>query len=305
MNQIWMILYGSILLLFIFLFVWKILTHFNKKLDSITLFQTAALWSLSFLLGLLLVHLFKAQPQNLGWAYRLGLFGLGGLATWGLFRLDWVRRDLFHAEKDSFANEFIFMGLVGCGMVVLMSIAPILVGMATRLEMQQWFQGATFWDAGLCVLLPFLLAKITDSISQIPYHTLENRWTYPMTKVPMEWSEPISARINFEMVPNAASEYRFWTSTIQTGVEVPATQTLGDVFCICVQGRQEDGRLPILEDLQAPHGERPLYWLSFRLKQFGHPLLLTAPYLNPKDSIQSLGLRPDEVIRVERIPFEA
>jgi hypothetical protein len=309
MNEIWVLVYASSWVCFLFLFGWKILKSTDKKIDTIA--PIVGIWLLSFLVGIMITHLVKPQPYLISWVYRVGLFTFGSLAVWGLYELDWARRDTFDSERDGFEKEFIFIGLVSCGTALLMSVSPTLVGFATKTEMQHWFPQNTFWDAGLCSILPFLMVKMVDSLTQIPYpdFVLQNQWvcskeTLETAKTWKDKNNEKNTLIYFEIEPSALSEYRFFHSRVTGGVNFASKQTLADFFCGFVRKRYAEGELPLLQDFDKG---TPIFWLSFRLKYPWYHLktwFQTPHYLKPSDTIESLQIPSASVICVERVSFK-
>jgi Type VI secretion system, TssN len=313
MSPLLTLIYIGIAILFGFMFVWQLIQNRGKKPDFMTAIQCFAIWSLAFLAGCMLIDSFKTQPEHLDWVLRLVFLTFGCISTWGVFKLEWAVRDRFDAEKDSFEIEFAFISVVSSISVLLFSVAPTWVNIATKAKMMELLPSEQIWDAGLCGILPFLIIKVGDWASQIPYRDVENRWAYPIEPLNYEfWEWHELMQVNFEISRSLRTEYQLFQKPLKylmnPWILAPKAQQMGDIFRVLVQERRKRRDLSLIQDIGTEYRGQAPFWLLFRVKRIWYrpnTWSRKVRYVNPNLSVEENEIQQGDVIRVERMPHFA
>jgi hypothetical protein len=307
------LIYIGIAILFGFLFVWQLNQNRDQKPDWMTAIQMIAIGSLSFLAGCIVIDRFKNQPEHMDWVIRLVFLTFGCISTWGVFKLDWAVRNRFDAEKDCFEIEFAFISVVSSVSVLLFSVAPTWVNIVPNAKLVELLPAEHFWDVGLCGILPFLMIKVGDWASQIPYKDVENRWAYPIEPLNYEfWDWYDLMQINFEISQSLRTEYRLvqkpFNYVMNPWILAPKAQQVGAIFRVLVQERRKRRDLALIQDVGTEYrGEAP-FWMLFRIKRIWYrPSTWSRKvrYVNPNLSVVENEIQQGDVIRVERVPHFA
>lgn len=316
MSQLLTLIYISIAVLFGFMFVWQVTQDRQKNLDWMTALQSIAIWSLSFLAGCMLIDSFKApgsSTEHLGWLLRLVFLIFGIITTWGVFNLEWAVRDRFDPEKDGFDAELMFIGFVSCISVLLFSIAPTLVNKVPNAKMLQLLGDEHLWDAGFCVMLPFLMVKVGDWATQIPYRDVENRWSYPIEALNYEfWEWYDLMQINFEISQSLRTEYTLFQKPLKylmnPWILAPKAQQVGDIFRVLVQERRKRRDIAMIQDVGTEYRGQAPFWMLFRVKRIWYrpnTWFRKIRFVNPNLSVIENELQQGDIIRIERMPHFA
>jgi hypothetical protein len=313
MSQLLTLIYIGIAILFGFMFVWQLHQNRGKKPDFMTAIQSFAIGSLSFLAGCILIDRFKTQPEHLGWVVRIVFLMFGIISTWGVFKLDWAVRDRFDAEKDRFEIEFAYISVVSSVSVLLFSVAPTWVNIAKADVVLRLLGDENFWDAGLCGILPFLMVKVGDWASQMPYKDVENRWAYPNEPLNSEfWEWHDLMQVNFEISQSLRTEYRLFQKPLKylmnPWILAPKSQQIGDIFRILVQERRKRRDLALIQDVGTEYRGQAPFWMLFRIKRIWYKpntWSRKVRYVNPNLSVVENEIQQGDVIRVERMPHFA
>lgn len=267
-----------------------------------------ALYKLGFLLlffisGLLTFQGLKDSP-HLVWVSRLTLLILGSLHLLILYFQSWVKRDKFQYSKDSIFIEWIFTVLMGVLGALAFSFTPKLLkimGPETRVSLD-------LWDAPFVFMLPFLVFKLADLASQIPYRIVEKTWVFPIEPVNTEtWAWRNLMQVNFQVTKSLLDEYRIFTWAAHPWIEVPKEAMLGDVFRLVIQERRRRPDFATIQDMGDEYGGNPKFWWLFSIKRVWwnpNSWFRQPRYLNPDASINGNKLRKSDIIMARRIPSE-
>ncbi len=312
MSPLLTLVYIGISILFGFMFLWQLHQNRDKKPDFMTAIQCFAIWSLSFLAGCILIDQFK-NSEYLGWVVRIVFLTFGIISTWGVFKLDWAIRDRFDAAKDRFEIEFAFISVISSISVLLFSAAPTWVNLVSKTKMLELLPTEHFFDVGLCGILPFLMVKVGDWASQIPYRDVENRWAYPTEPLNYEfWEWHDLMQVNFEISQSLRTEYGLFQKPLKylmnPWILAPKAQQMGDIFRVLVQERRKRRDLALIQDVGTEYRGLPPFWLLFRIKRIWYrpnTWSRKVRYVNPNLSVEENEIQQGDVIRIERMPHFA
>ena len=276
----------------------------QRSFDRETPIHIFVLVLLSSLAGITFQMTMK-DSLHIVWASRLAFFCIGILHVWSLYHRKWMKRDKFNYVKDSFQPELAFTIALALGCSIAFVLSPRLMGLLRIGGIKPDF---TLWDAPLVFLLPFLLFKLGDIASQIPYRFVEKNWFYPQELVNADkipWRDLI--RVNFIVANSLMEEYRLFGRRAHPWIEVPRELTLDKVFCLMVQERRKKQGLAIIQDLGSEYGGEPQFWWLFRLKfVWWKPSTWRRKprYLNPDLSIGANNIRGGDIIIAWRVPAD-
>jgi Type VI secretion system, TssN len=300
MKEMLTILYLAGGLIFTAVFLWNIHSRL-RKIGWLTLVHVLTMLVLSTAAGCILVAGLQ-YSIHFGWISRLVLLGIGFILVWGVYQLGWARRHPFNYHRDSFETEFCFVGGMASFMGVLFMQVP---AVWCPDPVPHWEKN--FWDVGLILIIPFLLYKIWDAFTQIPYPNVENPWTFPHRPVNIEhWKWRELGQINFQIAKNLDSEYNLFEKPVLLWIEVPKEQPIGDIFTLMIQERRKNPRLATIQDLGTEYGGEPLFWLLFSIKKvWWKPATWNRPnrYLFPDLSVVQNEVQANDIIVVQRVPF--
>ncbi|MEN9610107.1 MAG: Type secretion system, TssN [Bacteroidota bacterium] len=300
MKDVLTLLYLAGGLLFTAVFLWGIYTKL-RKLDGLTLVHVLILLLTSAAAGCFLTTVLQ-DSIHLAWMSRLVLLGIGFILSWGVYRLAWSQRHPFDFNRDSFETELCFVGGMAAFMGFLFLKIPALWN---ETYSPNWEYD--YWDAGIILLVPFLIHKTWDAFTQIHYPDVENPWVFPDKFINVaHWKWRELTQVNFEIAKNLDSEYNLFAKPVLPWIEVPKEQPIGDVFALMVQERRKNPSLTSIQDLGTEYSGEPPFWLLFSIKQvWWKPSTWKRKnrYLYPDLSVAQNEMQPEDVIVVQRIPF--
>lgn len=179
------IVWGILTIVAVFWLRWC-LKRYGRALDPVAQIHILAFALTCSALGCLLPLLVQDELDAL-WINRLVLLTLGILQVWSLYRQSWVKRDKYESANDSLIPELSFTLVVGLLCAVCFVLSPRALGF---FKLGKSVPDTGLWDAPLFFLLPFIVFKLADWASQIPYRTVEAPWFSPL--------EPINANMALE-----------------------------------------------------------------------------------------------------------
>jgi hypothetical protein len=268
------------------------------------------LYKLGFLLlfaltGLGIGYFVSGSPHSI-WASRLLFIGIGALHLGLLYQQSWAVRHSYKAEQDSFWVECTFTLLMG----VLGAIACtygakftrwLAIGAAEDLQLP--------WEMPLLVLLPFLLLKLGDLSSQIPYRVVEHAWVFPIEPAQtQDWPRHDLVQVNFQVSTSLQDEYRLLATPAAPWIEVPREAPLGSVFRLLIQERRIRTELKSIRDVGDEFDGSPGFWWLFSIKRIWWKpwtWFRKSRYLNPALSLVENHVQEGDIILGRRIPLEA
>ncbi len=237
------------------------------------------------------------------WLTRFVFFLLGFMQTAILLKRNWVVRDKFYFEKDSFFPEFLFtlsLALITAVMFVLGG-GYSLSGQSIYLD-----PSPLFGDLPLYFVLPFFWIKLFDMAGHIPPETIAEQWSFPLEPVSAQnwpWRELMI--VNFEMKKSLVEEYNIFAEEARPWIEAPREISLGAIFQLCMQERRRNKSLTTIQDLGDEYdGEPRFYWLFLKKSIWYKPRSWRREnrLLDPVKSIRSNGVESTDIIIARRIP---
>lgn len=282
------------------LFMWSV-RHSKRQLGKYVAIHKLALILASFGAGFLAFFFLKDSPHQY-WASRLSLLFLGLLHTWAMYSQSWVKRDKYDYEKDSFLPEFLFTLLQALIASACFTISPQLFGVVER----PVDVSLPLWDAPLAFMAPFLVLKIGDYASQIPFRAVENPWVYPIEPVnPENWPMRNLMQVNFQVRRSLVEEYHLFRRAAFPWIEAPKEIPLGDIFRLVMQERRRRPDLLTIQDMGDEYGGDPKFWWLFSIKKkwWDPGTWYRSPrYLNPDQSVTANKVQKNDIIIARRIP---
>lgn len=282
--------------------MWAVKAYKRKPGRYITIYKLLLL--LVSLGASFLVHYFLEDSPHLIWAVRLTVVVVASIHVWATYIQPLAKRDKYKYENDSFAPEFVFTALEA----LLVSISFALSPQLFKLIEYRVDVSAALWDLPLVFLLPFLVFKLTDFASQIPYRVIENPWIFPLEPVNVEnWPWRNLMQVNFQLKKSLLDEYRLFRAPAKPWIEAPKEIPLGEVFRLVIQERRRRPDLTTIQDMGDEYaGDARFWWLfSIKVKWWNPATWIRNPrYLNPDQSIAQNKVQKNDVILLRRIPRE-
>ncbi len=288
-----------------FWFRWSLRRH-SRSIDSATSWHILGIVLLTSVTGITL-QLTMKNSLHLVWASRVALFLIGIIQVWSLYYRSWIKRDKHNYLKDSFEPELTFTLTIAIVCSICFVMSPRLLNIP-YLKLPRITPDYTVWDAPVIFILPYLIFKLGDFGSQIPYRFVEKIWFYPHELVSAEkipWREIV--RVNFVVANTLLDEYRIFGRRSHPWIEVPREAPFEKVFCLMVQERRKKQGLSIIQDVGNEYGGEPKFWWLFKVK-----FVIWRPstwrrkirYVNPFLSVAANGLRSGDTIRAWRVPAD-
>jgi len=240
MKEIFIIIWTVLIFIisFLLLFVAK---RKKRKLGRYVAVHKLILILLSYGVGFLLFYFLNKSP-HLIWVSRATFFALGILNVWATYAQNWTIRDTLKYEQDSFLPELLFNLLHAFLASLAFVIAPQMLGLV-KYEVDV---SSLLWDLPFVFLLPFLIFKLGDMSSQIPFRVVENPWLYPLEPLNAEgWPQRNLMQINFQVKKSLLDEYHLFSWPAPPWVEAPKEIVLGSVFRWTMQERRKRSDLTI------------------------------------------------------------
>ena len=273
----------------------------KRKLEKYWMIYKLILIVLAFLISSL-VYFFFVKTPHIIWFSRLTILGLGVLNVWVLYRRPWPVRSKFEFEEDSFLPEFLFALLGGLLVSIAYSVAP------QSWEIVDYSEDVSrsLWDAPIVFLLPFLIFKLSDFSSQIPFRVVENPWVFPLEDInPSDWPWRDLMQINFELKRSLLDEYNLFSWSARPWIEGPKEVSVGQIFRLAMQERRKRIDLSSIQDLGDEYDGAPRFvWIfSFKWIWYNPMTWYRNPrYINPDLSINQNKIQKGDVIIAKRIP---
>lgn len=274
----------------------------------------AVLYKLGFVLlfvltGIGLDYFLSGSPHSI-WASRLLFLAIGTLHLGLLYQQSWTVRHRWQAAQDSFWGECIYTLILGILGGIAYSYGAKLI---PWLALSSTHSSLLPWEAPLLVLLPFLLLKMGDLSSQIPYRVpyrvVEHAWVFPIEPAQtQDWPRHDLVQVNFQVSTSLQDEYRLFATPAAPWIEVPSKAPLGSVFRLLIQERRMRTELKSIRDLGDEFDGSPGFWWLFYIKSiWWNPLtwLRKQRYLNPALSLAENQVCERDIILGRRIPIEA
>lgn len=300
MRELVVLIWAILILLCGMLLAWS-LKRSKRKAGKYVMYHKLILIVISFLTSGLLYLCLRKSP-HLVWSVRLMVICLGTLNVWVIFKQKWTVRNKFKHEEDSFMPEFMFMLLSGLICATALVASPQVFGLVDYSK----DLSRTLWDLPLMFILPFLILKITDFASQIPYRTVENPWLYPIEPTSAEnwpWRDLMQA--NFKVRRSLKDEYNMFRWSASPWIEAPKEIGLGKIFALMMQERRKNPQLDSIQDMGIEYDGTPQFWWIFSIKKtwYRPSTWFRKPrYLNPDLSLIQNKVRERDVIIAKRIP---
>lgn len=300
MRELFIIIWSILALVFGFLLRFT-LKQENRKLGKYAMIFKLLLVLLTFIISFLTYWLFNKSIQII-WISRLVIFAFGCLYVYALYSRPWTMRHVYNFKEDAFLPEFFYVIISALIMAISFTTAPQFFGfVAYSVDVSR-----SLWDAPLCFLLPFLILKLSDFSSQVPFKEVENPWVFPIERInPSNWPWKNLIQVNFELKKSLEDEYNLFSWTAQPWIEAPKEIALGSIFQLCIQERRARKDLVTIQDMGDEYdGPVQFCWLfMLKRKWYYPPSWFRQPrYLNPDLSITANKLRKGDVIIVKRIP---
>ncbi len=300
MKEVVILIWSMLTLVGGFLLLWSMKYH-KRQMGKYVMYHKLILVLLSFGLSVSLYY-FLVDSIHLIWVLRLSVLCLGVLHVWVMYRQKWTKRDAFEFEKDAFLPEFIFTTVSALFCSLSFVSAPQIVGLvAYKIDVS-----SLLWDLPIVFVLPFLVLKLSDLASQIPYRLVENPWLFPIEPVNAEsWPWRDLMQVNFQVSSSLLEEYRLFKSSARPWIEAPKEIALGNVFRLAMQERRRRRELTTIQDLGDEYDGQPKFlWLfSVKFIWWNPTTWRRKPrYLNPALSIIENKIRKQDIIVAKRIP---
>ena len=219
-----------------------------------------------------------------------------------MYKRPWTLRHEFKYEEDAFLVEFLFVlsgGLI-CGLAFVTSpqafeVVPYSVDLSSD-----------YWDIPLVYLLPFLIFKMSDYSSQIPYRLVENPWVFPLeAENPETWPWRDLMQVNFEIKRSLLDEYNIFSWSARPWIESPKEVSLGKIFRLAMQERRQRKDLSSIQDMGDEYDGTPRFcWIfSFKRIWYNPATWFRQPrFVNPDLSLKQNKIRKGDIIVARRIP---
>ncbi|MEM1119169.1 MAG: TssN family type VI secretion system protein [Bacteroidota bacterium] len=301
MQEPLVIVWAILIFIIGILFVW-VIKRKKRKLGKYVAVHKLGLMLLSTGIGFLLFYFFY-QNTHLIWVSRLTFLLLGILNVWVAYSQDFTERDTFDYKKDSMLPEVLFMLLHAFLATLAFTIAPQMFGLV-KYEVDV---SMLFGDLPLVFILPFLVFKVSDLASQVPYRSVENPWVYPLEAINAEsWPWRNLMQINFQVKKSLLEEYHLFDWPVNPWIEAPKEITLGNIFCLIMQERRQRRELTTIQDLGNEYtGEPQFGWLfSIKVIWWNPSTWFRSPrYLNPDLSMIANKVKKRDIIVARRVPW--
>ena len=300
MRELFVLIWGvsSMVLAFLLVFIMK---RQKRKLEKYWMIYKLILIVLSFLISLL-VYFFLVDSPHLIWVNRITILGLGVLNVWVLYKRPWPRRHKFKFEEDSFFAEFLFVLLGGLLVAIAYSTAP----QTFEIVPYSVDLSRTLWDVPIVFVLPFLVYKISDFSSQVPFKMVENPWVFPLEPVnPADWPWRDLMQVNFELKRSLLDEYNLFSWRARPWIEGPKEVSIGKIFQLAMQERRKRSELSSIQDMGDEYDGSPQFvWIfSFKRIWYNPTTWFRSPrYINPDLSVNQNKVKKGDVIVARRIP---
>jgi hypothetical protein len=302
MNFTILIVWSLAALISAMLYVWVMKTQ-KRRVDSHTAIYKILVVLIFMIVGAVLTF-FLHESAHFPWVVRCSVLVLGILQAIVMYTRPWTIRDKFNYAKDSFLPEFLFTLLTAfIGAAAFESSGKLL-----RYADHSIKSTLIFWDLPALIVLPFLMMKLMDLISQVPYKVVENLWLYPIEPFSHEgrpWNNLM--QVNFELAKSLKDEYNLLSFKSKPWVQAPQEYALGEVFRLLVQDRRLRVNLSVIQDLGDEYAGGAQFWWLFSIKViWWNPStwFRRLRYLNPSKSIASNNIRKYDVVLAKRIPIE-
>ncbi len=302
MKETIFIVWGVLAFILTFLFRW-IAKRYKRRPGKIVVLQKLALSFLMFGLGCLLYY-FLENTLNFVWITRTSFLIFGILHLWMMYSQTWAERDKFSFKEDSFWPEFLFISLGSVLGAIFFCLGPQVTGLVDyKVDVS-----AGVWEIPLIFLFPFLVFKLLDFSTHIPYHFVENRWVYPLEPVNVEsWQWRDLMQVNFKLRVSLVEEYKLFGNSAKPWIEVPKNASLGHVFRLAMQERRRRVELTTIQDLGDEYKGSPMFWWLFSIKVIWwnpNTWFREPRFLDPNRSISSNKIKKNDIILVRRIPVD-
>jgi hypothetical protein len=280
------------------------LKRYARSLDSVAPIHILAFALGSSALGCLMPILVKTELWSL-WINRLVLLILGILQIWSLYRQTWIVRNKFDKTKDSLVVELSFTMVLAFLCSVCYVLSPRALGF---FKLGKAMPDTGLWDAPLYFLLPFLVFKLADWASQIPFRTVEAPWFSPLETVnPEHWPWRDLTRVDFQIAESLLEEYTLFGRKSVPWIEVPRESPLGKVFNLTMDERRKKQGVRTIQDIGNEYDGAPKFWWIFSIKfiwwrpstWFRRPR-----YLNPNFTIAKNQILNGDIVKARRISAE-
>jgi len=273
----------------------------KRKLEKYWMIYKLILIILSFLTSAL-VYFFLIESPHLIWFSRFTILGLGTVNVWALYRRPWPVRSKFEYEEDSTLPEFLFVLLGGLLVGIAYTTAPqTLEIVAYSVDVSR-----SLWDAPIVFVLPFLIFKLSDLASQVPFRTVENPWVFPLEKAnPANWPWRDLMQVNFELKRSLLDEYNLFAWPARPWIEGPKEVMVGQLFRLAMQERRKNSNLTTIQDLGDEYDGAPRFvWIfSFKIIWYNPITWFRSPrFINPDLSVNQNKLQKWDVIVARRVP---
>lgn len=243
------------------------------------------------------------SEANQIWLLRLSVLFAGIVLIFILLKRNWVVRDKYHFDRDSFLPEmlftlslaFLFSGLFILGATYSLANRSIYVDPSLN-----------FWDLPLFFFMPFFWLKMFDMAGHYPPKMLNGQWIFPLEKISAEhWPWRGLMAVNFEMKRSLLDEHDVFADEAKPWIEAPKEISLGSVFQLCLQERRNNKDLVTIQDLGDEYDGAPRFcwmflrkWIWYKPSTWKRKMRI----LDPELSIKANKLDRDDIVVARRIP---
>jgi len=300
MSEFVILIWGILTMILGFLLVF-LMKKQKRKLEKYWMIYKLVLIVLSFLVSAVAYYFLVDSPHVI-WVVRLGILLLGTLNVWILYRRPWPVRNAFKFEEDAFWPEFVFVLLGGLLVSIAFATTPQTLGIIDySVNVSE-----TFWDGPIVFLLPFLVFKMSDISSQVPFKIVENPWVFPLERInASEWPMRELMQVNFEVKRSLLDEYNLFSWWAKPWIEAPKEVNLGQAFQLAMQERRRKSELVSIQDLGDEYDGPPRFvWIFSFKKVWYNPMtwFRNPRYINPDLSIKQNDIQKGDVIVARRVP---
>jgi len=300
MREVVLIIWGILIMIGGMVLMWS-LKKTNRKIGKYVMYHNLVLMILSFGVSLLL-HWLMPDTNHLIWSIRIGVLAIAGLNLWVIYKQKWSLQDKFDYDKDGFLPEMLFVFLGGLICAIAFATAPQVLGLIPyRVDVSLFM-----WDLPFVFMLPFLVLKLLDAGTQIPWRSIENPWIYPIEPVNAEnWPWRDLMQVNFQVKQSLREEYYIFSWPAFPWIEAPKEVGLGNVFRLTMQERRKRSELTSIQDMGIEYDGDPQFCWMFSVKKIWYrpsTWFRKPRFVNPDLSIKANKIQEGDIIIARRIP---
>lgn len=300
MREFVIIIWAVLILLSGILLTWSLKRN-KRQIGKYVMYHKLGVMLLSFGLSWLMFFLFE-KSNHLIWSIRLAVIALGGLHLWVMYKQKWTKQDHYNYDEDGFFPEFIFTLLSG----LIASIAITSAPQAFELIPYSVDVSSLLWDLPLLFVLPYLGFKLLDMSTQVPYHSVENPWVYPLEPTNVEnWPWRDLIQVNFQVRRSLREEYTLFHWSAYPWIEAPKEVAVGKIFSLVMQERRKRTELTSIQDTGNEYDGDPQFCWLFSIKRIWYrpaTWFRKPRFVNPDLSVKANKIQEGDVIIARRVP---